>query len=184
MDIDYTSKGLIFDPDFNQWFYDGDIVSKKVADELKLKFKKEEYLRKNVEVFAKLMEAIPVIIDPNISSIEQIKEYKMKYDKAKSGDRDYFKSEAEILGVSIDNVMDKVLSLGSKYEQINNELTAKAGSVKVGVDKLIEAGKFGMADKAFEFVQGINRDNVFSVTIQSFLDAVTGGDTILKVIEQ
>jgi len=142
---------------------------------------KKRLLQDLTNVYVDVYLDIPIHIDNSIGSKEQVEVYKLKYDRAVANDVAFFTAEAGALGITAEQLLALVKSMGDQYKAVYDSMIGILEMIRVSGSKLIKAGKFDLGDRAIMYLSN-NRDNFNTVTYEDFLDKVTEGRTITEVL--
>jgi len=164
VEIPELSKGEYyhFDEENNTWIFDQD----KYEYDLQ-----QNYLDIIKKVAAKLTDEAPYLILPGVPK-QQVDNYKLKYEKALEGDKEFFEWEAQTSGVSVDDLINIVLQNGEQWKQIYDALIAKIEGVRRGTKLLVCGKDFEHARRGIVFMKYIFSNPDF--TPQMYLDYTAG----------
>ena len=156
-----------FDEDSKAWILDQDLYKQSVITRLLSKIQKvADTLTKNA----------PYLLFPNVSS-EQVDRYKLKYDKAKANDTAFFEYEANLTGISVDDLIKLVVQNGQPIEDKYNELISKIEGFRRGC-KLLTFGKQYAAARLGTIFMKYLFENI-NLNQKQFLDYCAGNVTTI-----
>ena len=165
-DVDYT-ECYTFDELTQTWTLDADLYKQYMVNNLLSRIQK---------VADTLTEEAPYLLMPGVSR-SQVDRYKLKYEKAKEHDTNFFESEALITGVDVETLINIVLQNGQPVEEKYNDLISKIEGFRRGCKLLTYGEKYEEAKRGIVFMKALFSN--IELSNKSFLDYCAGNVTTI-----